>query len=409
MRILFVTPSEVSSGEAITALHMARLLSARNHEARFISSEFTGRFLKTSQAGQVIPLTEDREHNRALFDQTLGEFVPDAICFADFALAFFSTGAPPLADEAWLFQLMQNGPRLLTLDHLGYGQGEMTLRFGSLDSYRDEVIQAPPPQIELMLPCPIQAPAPAPHQKGRSFRYWDAPAMTEAQRNEVRSRYLRGRDDLLVFHSVPTWAWQFARSLELPLYAFYTRLLEQHLRGLDRPVTVISVNSGSLLQPSDVSWLHVQNISAIPPADYERLILCADLMLTENCLSVTLGKAVCAGVPAVAFRNSVPREQFSNLETSMKSIIKEMEQLRLGAFYPFEVFPIWRREDVDTLGVLRDNPFTEGFAQLELFGESTPRAIQQLLKDNTHAAGQRRYRDAQAELPSAFELLETLL
>src|SRR5690349_16316786 len=130
MKVIFVTPSEVSSGEAVTALHMAENICRNSGEIRFLASTFTARFLKNIFSEQVIEFTPDANSNVRIWQSLLREFRPDAIVFADYPLLFFSNGTVPLADEAWVRSLDNVDATLLTLDHLGYAQRQMSIYFG---------------------------------------------------------------------------------------------------------------------------------------------------------------------------------------------------------------------------------------------------------------------------------------
>ena len=90
MRVLFVTPSEVSSGEAITALHIAENVIAKGGSVRFLASAFTGGFLRKPFSEHVTGFTQDAEQNRQIWDNSLLSFRPEVVVFADYPLLFFS-------------------------------------------------------------------------------------------------------------------------------------------------------------------------------------------------------------------------------------------------------------------------------------------------------------------------------
>jgi hypothetical protein len=87
---------------------------------------------------------------------------------------------------------------------------------------------------------------------GDPFRYWNTPrGLPDDLRRGVRRTYLGTDNDLLILHSVPAWAWKMAEALKLPFYRFLPEILAYYFEGIRRPVTLVSVNNGSLLaQPS---------------------------------------------------------------------------------------------------------------------------------------------------------------
>jgi hypothetical protein len=226
--------------------------------------------------------------------------------FADYPLLFFSSGSVPLADDDWAVALERAGCALFTLDHLGYAQGERIVAFGPPHlTFGIEVMRALPAQMQVLLPCPINDPA-RDGLRGVPFSGAPASAITVAERRAVRNRYLENRRDdnaLLVLHSTPGWAVHLARGLRLPHHRFLAELLAEMFAGCDRPVVVVSVNGDSLLAEMQRDGFRTINLQPLPPSDFERLIAAADLVLTDNAISVSLGKAVCLGRPCAVLAN----------------------------------------------------------------------------------------------------------
>lgn len=414
MRVLLLTPSQVSAGEAITALHTARLIEARGGEARFLASPFTSRFLEKALAGRVDAFSDDLEKNRSLWTATVNSFKPDIILCAEFAILCFSSGAIPLADEAWRNELDQTDAHLVTFDHLGYGQGPDPIFFGPPDRGVEEAIIPPPERMKLLLPCPVQEPGEVAGRRGVPFRYWDVPKpLSPGARRALRRRYLKDPKDYLVFHSVPTWAAQFAENIGHPFYRFLSPILQYYLEDLPRGATVISVNGRELLQPSRTKGVRIRNLSTLPASEYEQLLLAADLVLTENKVSVSLGKAVCGLRPSAVLQNSYALSELPTLDAPLADCVSEMERICPGAVYPHEAFPIWGPNQIDRLRLFRGNRILEGFASLELYGgEQTKRLLHQLMTDEATQAvyreGQQEYQHAVDALPDALSALGQL-
>ena len=106
-------------------------------------------------------------------------------------------------------------------------------------------------------------------------------------------------------------------------------------------------------------------------------------MITENGVSVSLGKAVCGLRPCVVLRNSFRLiELLAKVEEPLRHLISQMEMVCLGSVYPYEVFPIWQRDELEQLGLFRQNSLAECFATLEVFGgEATRERFYHLLMD----------------------------
>jgi Family of unknown function (DUF6365) len=408
MKVLFVTPNSFGSGEAITAMQMGRQLQQFGHDVRFFSEQFPARFLAERFAGKVDVLPDDPAQAGMKWQARLGEFQPNAVVFADYPLLYLSVRGKVLLDPENWKALETVGARLFTLDHLGMARGPMTLAFGPPHFELSKAhLPALPKGMKVLLPCPINSPAPVAANRGVSFRTWDLPLnLVEARRREIRSRFLRDEGELLIFHSVPAWAAEFCRRHGITFYDYLTRLLEIYLVGLGRAVTIVSVNGGSLLRQPSVSWLRVLNLSHLKASEYDEILLASDLVLTDNRISNSLGKATCGLVPCVALHNSYRLPRVTQCDDAdVRNAALDMERDCAGSVFPFEVFPIWTAEDMDALGIFRENPMARCMRQLEIFGGSETRnGLAELL---TSQSAREDLRARQQEYLSMLERLRT--
>jgi hypothetical protein len=413
VNVLFVTPNPSGSGEAITALHIGAELSSAGHEVQFLADPFTSRFLAGSFEGQVEELSDDPGQTSATWHRVLDTFRPRVIVFADHWLLCLSRRARVLLDDHNWKALRVRPVELVTLDHLGMAQGTHTLSFGPphLDLYRGDFSGAPP-EMKVLLPCPFQWPAPPASIRGVPFRSWKVPpALTAECRERIRGQYVRAEGERLVFHSVSPWAIEFCTRHQLPSYRYATRLFETYLDESVRPLVFVSVNGGSLLTPAEGAGFRVVNLRQLDPAEYDAILMASDLMITDNRISSSLAKAVCGLVPSVALRNSYTLAAIvERAGDAVRSLVLDMERERMGSVFPFEVFPIWSREDMDAFGLFVDNPILECFATLEAYGgEETRNALGALLRDPASRqrlrTRQQRYVDRVGRLPTGGEAL----
>jgi hypothetical protein len=413
MKTLFVTPNAYGSGEAITALQMGRELARSGHEVLYFAESFTAPFLAESFPAQVYEFSNDPAETGRRWHSLLQDFHPSAIIFADYPLLFLTQrGRMLVQDENWT-SVENLDAELFTLDHLGMANGPMTLSFGPphLELFR-QYLPALPGRMKTLLPCPLQSPTSTSVIAGVSFRYWEVPfALSYGRRQEIRDRFLRNGDELLVFHSVPTWASEFCRRHRLPNYAYATRLFESYFAHVGRPVVIVSVNGESLLPPSSVSGLRVINLGRLTTSEYDEILLASDLMLTDNRISISLGKAVCGLVPCVALRNSYRLPEIvERAERDLGVVALEMERRRAGSVFPFEVFPIWTIDDVNALGLFTENPIGRCIDVLEMYGGAETRnRLEQLLVGRTYReelrARQHDYVSIIQRLPTSGEAL----
>lgn len=383
MKLLFITANTGGTGEAITALHMAEALEAAGHRIGFLASDFTAPFLAERFGHAVFPLALDAGDDRC-WQEAPDRFAADLVVFADYPLLYSTPEGIAVARSGWIESVRDRGARLATLDHLGMAQQPGVLYFGP-PHIGISVQRMPelPAGMEILLPCPVHDPAPIEGRRGLPFRYWELPlGIGDDARARVRRRYLESDDEFLVFHSVPGWARRYAEIHRLPHYRGFARILEAWLSRAPRPVTVVSVNGGGLLGRATSSGVRFVETGPLSRDRYQEILLAADLMLTDNRISVSLGKAVCGDVPAVALRNSYRLvELVDHAAPPVRELLLEMEAERPGAVFPFEVFPIWGRRELQTLGIA-GHDCAAAAAEVELYGgEESAGRIVELLAD----------------------------
>jgi hypothetical protein len=394
MKVLFVTPVEQGSGETITSLHLAEGLTRKCHEVLFLASEFATRLLRDQFPNEIRTLGTDGPENHRLWDSTLDEFEPDVVVFADYPLMFFAAGAVPLALElGWRESLDSLPMPLVTLDHFGFAQREMGMFFGPAHlSFHYQKFPSIPPRMQILLPCPMHEPTPVAGRRGEAFRYWNLPIeKPEASRPEVRSRFLSNPDDYLVFHSVPNWACTQAERMGLFLYQHLGKIFDYYLRDLPRPVTVVSVNNGSLLEAPAGSRVRIVNLEPLPRPEFECLLFNSDLVITENSVSIAMGKAICCLQPCCVLRNSFTfRQAVDRADGPIRDLVLQMEHERIGAIFPFNVYPIGMVHELQQLILYRHNSLTAAFRPLEIFaGNETKQQLSMLLTDSREQEGMR--------------------
>src|SRR5215470_5257826 len=344
MKVLLVAPIEEGSGETITAIHVGEDLLHNGNKVMFLASGFARKFIEARLPGLTFELGREGKHNLNLWRKVVNEFSPDALVFADYPFLFVPRGVAPLGKEpGWIEDLHTFQGTLITLDHFGFAQEEMGLFFGPphLTPFYYHTFEAIPERMEILLPCPMHEPCFVAGRRGQPFRYWDVPLTISSDiRNDVRHRYLDDHSGFLLFHFVPHWAWQVAQMLHVDLYRYLPELLDHYLGDLPKPVTVVSVNNGRLLDPAGAPRIHIVNLPPVSVSEFEALLLSSDMVITENRLSISMGKAICGLQNCMTLVNRQSRlDLLSSTDQVVQRVVSAMENQRLGSVYPFEVFP----------------------------------------------------------------------
>ena len=387
MRTLFVMPVQEGSGETVTTVQVAQQLHDIGWPVAFLASEFALRFVPAHIAAHHWVLANDGPTNVITWEQALRTFKPDVVLFADYPLMLFNHGVAPLAREGqWVQDLSDVDAELITFDHFGWAQRTEPLFLGpphlGLSAQQFEPL---PRRLKTLRPCPMHDPHSRPTVAGEPFRSCQLPLKySRDKRRRVRDTWLgSGNDRFLVFHSVPTWAWRHAERLQLALYEILPGLLETYFGPLADRVTVVSSNSGELLAQDRAARMQIINVGSLPVEKFQDLLLGADLVLSENGLSISLGKAVCAQQISVVLHNSFTlSELIRRANADIVPALNFLERRRPGAVFPFAAFPTVTPADVEAIGLFRDNSLAECFARLEIFGGAeTADSLQRLLVD----------------------------
>ena len=269
-RFLLVAPSEMSTGEAVTLMHVAEDLERDGASCLFLVSAGARGFVEPRFPGQVHVLDGSLESNQRRWRELLDAWLPEAIVFADYPLLFFSSGTPPLANDAWVEELERAAPALFTLDHLGYAQARRIVPFGPPHMTFGMEVPAPlPPQMNVLVPCPVHDPGVVHGRRGLPFRAWSARNFPQAEVQAWRSRLLNNQDGQLVLYSTPAWAVHLARELALPHHRFLAPWLAEAFGGTKKPVVIAAVNASELLAPAVVDGIRMANVPPMPPAKFE--------------------------------------------------------------------------------------------------------------------------------------------
>ena len=418
MNALFVTPVEQGSGETITALHIAENLAGKGHNISFLASPFASVFIQKAFPDRVLPLGEDEAINYQTWERAARDFSPDVIVFADYPLLSLSSGVSQLAsDPRWSESLEEIDACLVTLDHFGFAQHEMGLYFGpSQLSFQYHTFPAIPERMKILLPCPMHEPGRVAGRRGEPFRYWDLPlGVSAAVRRTVRKRYLEDDADFLVFHSIPNWAWQAADTFCLPFYDFLPQILDEYFGSTVKPVTIVSVNNGNHLSTPPGSRVRIINLAPIPPAEFEALLFSSDLAITENKVSISMGKAICGLQPCAALVNNYGiLELWERLEGRLRDVVFGMERIKLGSVYKWQVFPSGMIDMLEEIILYKHNSLTRAFCEVEVYGgDETTDLLHRLLEDPQTRESlrdrQQAYLDGVRTLPDAEQVLRKLI
>ncbi|MET4428499.1 DUF6365 family protein [Mycolicibacterium sp. 624] len=382
---LIVAPHPCASGELTTALRAIDRLRAAGLSTHLLASH--GHItLFGALFDACTTLTADHSSNVTEVTKLIRDLKPSLTLFADAALLDATMGSLPLHGD-WIWdELASVDSSIVSLDHLGARPSS-----------------AFPDELKLLRPSPLGSPLES------GTKDWAPVALerpAEGGRQRVRD-HASPIGGVTILHTVSSWASNLASLTQRYLYRFYPAIIESYLGELADRVTLVSVNVGGLLPPAPEGRLSVVNVEPLSSQGFDDLIGNADLVMTENCFASTLARAICFGVPAVAWRNTLCTEEILGSLGGTSSVPLLGLALRSPqALDRWVAFPNWPPEIEDSLPVLTANPVVECFARLELFGgEATAQHFRDLVIDSV---SRRRMVHRQADFMRAVALLPTV-
>ncbi len=444
VRALFVTPTWMATGETATALALAESIVADGGEAWFLASAPSAQIVRPHFGDRVREMGGDLAANQALWRRLIEEADPNVVIFSELRsfLALRMNRQFPIADLRWLRELSGLDALLVSIDHVGSTPSiqKLMARLSSQPFFR-LIAGAWRPIFErmcILLPCPLHEPRKVEGRQGHPYRSMTMPLRVDPEvRAQVRARYLGERQDegALIFHSVPRWSFRLSRALKAPLYDHLGEVLTEYLADIAEPVTIVSVNDGTLLRPSPNKHVRLVNLAGLPLAEFDALLLSSDLVVTENIVSFTLAKAV-GNVPGVALVNSFTAQEIVAREpegSAIRRVVEQAERRRAGSIYPHVMYPVQRQEkgaapsprrmlfnaaavsvplpeEMIRVGELPSSPFIRA----ELYGGDDTRALfRALLTEETQRAQVRAtdaaYLERQKDLDDGATVLKRLL
>jgi hypothetical protein len=368
MKMLFLAPSRDSRGEAAIAADLARQLPRKRIQVGFVSTAES--MPQLHDLGMpTLPLSGDTPAaNLAILDKVMGGFQPDILIAAD---AFAVNESGDWSGLSLDVLRERYDCRIGSIDRIGWQAAGYTADFyGGAQVTMPRLLDG----CDLVVrTCPPHAPAPSrPTEPGHPFV-----VQTGLHPGGLRAGGLRPvtlddgsqhgtdrqpdpvkRPVVLIANS--EWEYRNPRqsAAVARLIDALPRILHSHLAGLGRPLQVIHVGPRAWQFPL-ADQLEYRHFTKMPYPMFHARLASADLFLTTNTLSATLGRAVLAGVSSLVLQNG------STLDEQASPGWLQQAAPQLGTAYPFRVAPLGWHDLLEPL--LSNNPYRDCFATAEIF------------------------------------------
>ena len=371
IRSLFVCAASRAYGEINVVLPLAQGVAQAGGEVWFLVSPLAAQLARSKFPDRVFEMTGDCITNQITFWRIVKKFRPNMVVFPELYQILQIGRKPecPLVDWKLLQDLQELEATLVFIDFIAHVQMLQNVvacdvcakRFGR------HVLRAFLERLWVMVPCPLNEPGQVQGRRGIPYRTRTALPVVGPSKDKSRCRLkFLGRKDqkegVLILRSNSTWQAELAEQQNLHLHEYFTDLLTLYLDGLGKPVSLVSVSDRNKLRLcSDNKWLKVINLPNLPPDEYQTLLHSADLILTDNEISYSVGNAI-GNTPTVVFVNSFSAKELFERERAdgaLGRLISRVKQKWPSSFFPHAIYPL-RMQKRDMIAFRSTDPQQDG-------------------------------------------------
>lgn len=398
-RLLFLALGHLSNGDISIAADFARQLPTAAFEVVFVTAPVSAAYVQALGL-TARPLTGQKPYeNVAALDEITSDYRPHAVIAADAFTLDYS--------QAW------SG---LTMELLRQRYDTVLASFDQYDYPAADYLVDFYPQFQIPFPrlldgCDLlirNSPLnrPAPNEPGIIVtRVTDPGGPPPAMR--------RPGQPPTVFITNSHWeSVNVVQSLKpIQLMRSIPPILHSHLAALERPIRVVHVGPVKWEFPV-APQIEYHHIAGLEPAEFHARLAEADLFLTCNAVSITLTKAVFAGVPSLLLDNDATLRVSDVSRQSSEHAWLADAAPELTTAYPFRVAPWGWHQFLEP--VLADNPYTDCFLTAGLLHRPQVLAAMTALLDDPEtrsglAVARNHLLDQLNQLPPAAEALRAEL
>ena len=301
--MLFTIPGQLGSGEIVNAVIVAEQLEKKGVECTFVASPYAEHFLKGKNFDYFIFGNDKRKNMHHIKKMIETGF--DVTVIADYYLFFVDKQLPKFL---WIGFLEDMDVTTITFDSLGLGRefpaNSYVISPELFPPRKYNILYRIPPFVEaLIYPCPpfSESGGSSDIHCGRLYEE-DFTGVTH-DKSRIRQELGIPEEVKVLFHPIPKWSLATQETRSMKYYPLLGDIITLQLSKLDIQAQIVCIN------PSDIPVYHsthnvsVQELEFIPYDLFMKYLLCADLLITDNILSATLGKAVLNRVPALLLGN----------------------------------------------------------------------------------------------------------
>lgn len=405
-KLTFIALVSQGSGELTTAINVAEQLKREDIDISFITTKSGKKFIHKKFDTYIF--SKNKLKNITWMQNFFARRSTDLLIIADYYLFHIDRN---VSKSLWMGWLKDTNIPVISFDNFGLGRNYPSVPYISFPE------RLPPRKykIEFKVPAWIKyLITPCPPFSGRNEnkgilygKLYDIKKIPRREKNEKM---------LQIFFPIPKWALGYAETSNNRYYSILFSILMRYLKDLGSKVNLICIAplSSFIYNEPVPKNVKVRFYRFLPPEIYTRYLLSSDLLITDNILSSTIGKAVLGNVPVMVLKNSVRVDKKNEkveltsplnfkINPNFEPMIREYPSLTHAKFF----YSIYKE-------IHKDDLFGQTFIEAEIFDETkTKELIKKILLDDDFKEGlrlkQRKYIKRISKLPTMAKLISDMV
>ncbi|MBU6999006.1 MAG: hypothetical protein HXS42_15250 [Theionarchaea archaeon] len=323
----------------MNAVIVAEQLERKGVECTFVASPYAEHFLKGKNFDYFIFGNDKRKNMQHI--KKMIETGIDVTVIADYYLFFTDAELPKFL---WVGFLEDTDVTTITFDSAAFGRefpaSNYVMASESFPPRKYNILYKIPSFVEaLVYPCPpfSESGGSRDIHCGRLYEE-DFTGITH-DRSRIRQELGIPEEVKVLFHPIPKWSLSSMLLRAPGYYPLLGDIITLQLSKLDIQAQIVCINPSDIPVYHSTQKVNVQEFKFIPYDLFMKYLLCADLLITDNIFSATLGKAVLNRVPVLLLENSHPQRTTSSSDAADTDVMSSIQNRMGNAILPS--LPFW--------------------------------------------------------------------
>lgn len=288
MKVLFILIIKDSFGEREHAINFALQLLNNQIQSYFLISSEIKDSIKIF-GFETFELTKNSDKNKELLTYILDSLKPKLIICCEYYCMF-----------PYIIEILNKSKiPIASMDATGLGEelNSDPLKIGKKIGYFTKI----PPEIPKISPCPINDPT---LKSEKNLFYWRLyPKKFNSNNIKQKIKNSLGIKGKIVFMAISKWSYYAACFIGLKdYYPFLINMLKNYFSNLEEKIHIFFIAPFNI-ESFKSEDIFIYSLNLLPSETYENLLLSSDLVISDNIIQTSLGKALYCDIPTLVLIN----------------------------------------------------------------------------------------------------------